>query len=98
MAVLCSNCAGKLIFNPATQRLECATCGSSFRPEDVEDKNAELHSKYMTQEFTSAVTVVRKLSRVIRKRLLFVFIVVILPLFLTGSRRNINRTDLFRSR
>lgn len=46
MAVLCSNCAGKLIFNPATQRLECATCGSSFRPEDVEDKNADLQSKY----------------------------------------------------
>jgi len=46
MAVLCSNCAGKLIFNPAAQRLECATCGSSFRPEDVEDKNAKLHSKY----------------------------------------------------
>ncbi|MBR3340827.1 MAG: hypothetical protein IKG30_04320 [Clostridiales bacterium] len=46
MAVVCSNCAGKLIFNPATQRLECATCGSSFRPEDVEDKNADLHSKY----------------------------------------------------
>lgn len=46
MAVLCSNCAGKLIFNPATQRLECATCGSSFRPEDVEDKTADLHSKY----------------------------------------------------
>lgn len=46
MAVLCGNCAGKLIFNPATQKLECATCGSAFRPEDVEDKNAELHSKY----------------------------------------------------
>ena len=46
MAVLCSNCAGKLIFNPATQRLECATCGSSFRPEDIEDKNADIHSKY----------------------------------------------------
>ena len=46
MAVLCSNCAGKLIFNPASQKLECATCGSAFRPEDVEDKNAELHSKY----------------------------------------------------
>ena len=46
MAVVCSNCAGKLIFNPATQRLECATCGSSFRPEDVEDKNADLQSKY----------------------------------------------------
>ena len=46
MAVLCSNCAGRLVFNPATQKLECATCGSSFRPEDVEDKNAELHTKY----------------------------------------------------
>ena len=46
MAVLCSNCAGRLIFDPATQKLECATCGSSFRPEDIEDKNAELHSKY----------------------------------------------------
>jgi DNA-directed RNA polymerase subunit RPC12/RpoP len=46
MAVLCSNCAGRLIFNPATQKLECATCGSSFRPEDVEDVNAEVHSKY----------------------------------------------------
>ena len=46
MAVLCSNCAGRLIFNPATQKLECATCGSSFRPEDVEDINAEIHSKY----------------------------------------------------
>ena len=46
MAVLCSNCAGRLIFNPATQKLECATCGSSFRPEEVEDVNAEVHSKY----------------------------------------------------
>ena len=46
MAVVCSNCAGRLVFNPATQKLECATCGSSFRPEDVEDKNAELHTKY----------------------------------------------------
>ncbi len=46
MAVLCSNFAGRLIFDPATQKLECATCGSSFRTEDIEDKNAELHSKY----------------------------------------------------
>lgn len=46
MAVLCRNCAGRLIFNPASQKLECATCGSSFRPEDVEDKNADLQSKY----------------------------------------------------
>ncbi|MCR4558142.1 MAG: hypothetical protein K5779_10025 [Saccharofermentans sp.] len=46
MAVSCRNCAGRLIFNPASQKLECATCGSSFRPEDVEDKNADLQSKY----------------------------------------------------
>ncbi len=35
MAVLCSNCSGKLIFNPASQQLECAACGSKFYPEDV---------------------------------------------------------------
>ena len=46
MAVLCRNCARKLLFNPATQKLECSTCGSSFRPEEVEDVNAELHTKY----------------------------------------------------
>ena len=37
MAVLCSNCAGKLIFNPASQKLECANCGAGYRPEDVRD-------------------------------------------------------------
>ena len=46
MAVVCSNCSGKLIFNPASQRLECVSCGSKFRPEDVEDKGARLHTKY----------------------------------------------------
>ncbi|MBR3464915.1 MAG: hypothetical protein IKH23_07555 [Clostridiales bacterium] len=46
MAVLCKNCAGKLIFNPASQKLECSTCGSSFRPEDVEDVYASKSAKY----------------------------------------------------
>ena len=46
MAVQCSNCSGKLIFNPASQKLECISCGSKFSPEDVEDKIAELHTKY----------------------------------------------------
>ncbi|MBO4638025.1 MAG: hypothetical protein J5685_12895 [Clostridiales bacterium] len=46
MAVICDNCSGKLFFNPATQKLECVSCGSSFRPEDVCDKDAELHSRY----------------------------------------------------
>jgi len=46
MAVLCRNCSGKLIFNPASQKLECAACGSSFRPEDVQNVYAEIHAKY----------------------------------------------------
>ena len=46
MAVLCSNCAGRLIFNPASQKLECANCGAGYRPEDVSDINADVHSKY----------------------------------------------------
>lgn len=46
MAVLCSNCSGRLIFNPASQMLECAICGSSFYPEDVSDINANAQSKY----------------------------------------------------
>ena len=46
MAVLCVNCSGKLIFNPASQKLECAACGSKFSPEDVKDISAEIHSRY----------------------------------------------------
>ena len=46
MAVICRTCSGKLVFNPASQMLECVSCGGKYRPEDVEDANAELHSKY----------------------------------------------------
>ncbi len=46
MAVICKNCAGKLIFNPASQKLECNTCGSSYRAEDVEDIYASKGTKY----------------------------------------------------
>lgn len=46
MAALCTNCSGKLIFNPASQKLECVSCGSKFHPEDVADKDAKLHAKY----------------------------------------------------
>lgn len=46
MAVICRSCAGKLVFDPASQALECVQCGNSYRPEDIEDENAELHSKY----------------------------------------------------
>lgn len=55
MAVLCSNCSGRLIFNPASQQLECAGCGSKFYPEDVKDINADIHSKYYdTRVYTCA--------------------------------------------
>ncbi len=46
MAVICRSCAGRLVFDPASQALECVKCGNSYRPEDIEDENAELHSKY----------------------------------------------------
>ncbi|MBR5182310.1 MAG: hypothetical protein IKW88_08650 [Clostridiales bacterium] len=46
MAVLCKSCAGRLIFNPASQKLECKACGNSYRPEDVEDIYASRDSKY----------------------------------------------------
>ena len=55
MAVLCANCSGKLIFNPASQQLECAACGSMFSPEDVSDINADVHSRYYdTRVYTCA--------------------------------------------
>lgn len=55
MAVLCSNCSGKLVFNPAYQKLECSACGSRFDPEDVKDINADAQSKYYdTRVYTCA--------------------------------------------
>ena len=55
MAVQCANCSGRLIFNPASQQLECAACGSKFYPEDVKDIHADIHSKYYdTRVYTCA--------------------------------------------
>ena len=34
MIARCSNCAGRLVFNPGTQRLVCDKCGSRFKPEE----------------------------------------------------------------
>ena len=39
MATLCKNCSHALVFDPASQRLVCSACGSSFRPEDVESES-----------------------------------------------------------
>ena len=36
MATLCKNCSHALVFNPVTKMLDCSSCGSSFKPEDIE--------------------------------------------------------------
>lgn len=38
MATLCKNCAAPLVFDPATQRVVCRSCGSSFTAEEVESE------------------------------------------------------------
>ena len=41
MATLCKNCSHALIFDPNTQRLVCDSCGSSFKPEEVQSESKE---------------------------------------------------------
>ena len=41
MATLCKNCSHALVFNPASQKLECSYCGSSFTAEEVESESKE---------------------------------------------------------
>ena len=36
MATLCKNCSHALVFDPASQKLICSSCGSSFLPEEIE--------------------------------------------------------------
>ena len=36
MATLCRNCSHALVFNPASQMLECSACGSKFKAEEIE--------------------------------------------------------------
>lgn len=38
MATLCKNCAAPLVFDPATQRVVCRSCGSSWTAEEVESE------------------------------------------------------------
>ena len=39
MATLCKNCGHALVFDPATQKLQCAACGSEFFAEEIESEN-----------------------------------------------------------
>ena len=41
MATLCKNCAAPLVFDPATQRVVCHSCGSSWTAEEVESSEKE---------------------------------------------------------
>ena len=47
MITSCKNCAGRLVFDPAKQRLVCESCGSMFKPEefDISDKEELLDKK-----------------------------------------------------
>ena len=38
MATLCKNCSHALVFDPSTQRLVCNSCGSSFKPDEIESE------------------------------------------------------------
>ena len=38
MATLCKNCAHALVFDPRTQLMVCSSCGSEFKPEEVESE------------------------------------------------------------
>ena len=50
MATLCKNCSHALVFNPATQLLECSACGSMFRPEEVEAESKEYREDLKPRE------------------------------------------------
>ena len=41
MATLCKNCSHPLVFDPASQKLVCSSCGSSFRADEVESESKE---------------------------------------------------------
>ena len=41
MATLCKNCSHALVFDPASQKLFCEFCGSSWRPEEIEAESKE---------------------------------------------------------
>ena len=41
MATLCKNCSHALVFDPRTQLLVCSSCGSSFKPEEIESTAKE---------------------------------------------------------
>ena len=54
MATLCKNCSHALVFNPRLQMLECSSCGSTFKPEEIESE-AKPYREDMKAEDASAI-------------------------------------------
>ena len=50
MATLCKNCSHALVFDPATQKMVCASCGSTFRPEEVESESKTFRQDLNAEE------------------------------------------------
>ena len=49
MATLCKNCSHALVFDPQSQKLVCAACGSSFLPEEVESESKRFREDLKTE-------------------------------------------------
>lgn len=54
MATLCKNCSHALVFDPVSQMMFCSSCGSEFKPEEVESE-AKPYRQDLNPESASVV-------------------------------------------
>ena len=54
MATLCKNCSHALVFDPVSQMMFCSSCGSEFKPEEVESE-AKPYRQDLNPESASGV-------------------------------------------
>ena len=53
MATLCKNCSHALVFDPSSQKLVCSSCGSSFKPEEIEAESKEYRQDLKAESMES---------------------------------------------